>query len=127
MNAFLSLGRWLMAIPFILLGLIHFMDAQQLAAMVPNYLPSKMAWSFAAGTGLMLAGISILLGKYDKLAATLLAVLLVLFVLLIHVPSAVEGGLKNQFAIFNLSKDLALAGGTLLYAKYMAQDRSVVG
>jgi len=127
MNSFLSLGRWLLGIPFVFLGLVHFMDAQQLAAMVPNYLPSKMAWSFAAGTGMVAAGASILLGKYDKLATTLLAVLLVLFILLIHVPAAVEGGYKNQFAMFNMMKDLALAGGALLYAKYIATDRSVIG
>jgi uncharacterized membrane protein len=127
MNAFLSLARWLFAIPLIILGLIHFMDAQQLAAMVPNYLPVRMAWSFAAGTGLIAAGVSILLGKYDKLATVLLAALLVLFALLIHVASLLEGGEKNQFALFNLMQDLALAGGALLYAQYVAKDRSVLG
>jgi len=123
MNAFLSLGRWLLAVPFVILGLVHFMDAQQLAAMVPNYLPVKMAWSFAAGTGLIVTGASIILGKYDQIAAVLLAILLILFALLIHVPAALEGGYKNQFAIFNLMKDLALAGGALVYAKYGARDR----
>jgi uncharacterized membrane protein len=127
MNAILSLGRWLFAIPLVILGLIHFMDAQQLAAMVPNYLPVRMAWSFAAGTGLIAAGVSILLGKYDKLATVLLAALLVLFALLIHVASLLEGGEKNQFALFNLMQDLALAGGALLYAQYVAKDRSVLG
>ncbi len=123
MNAFLSLGRWLLAIPFVILGLIHFMDAQQLAAMVPNYLPVPMAWSFAAGTGLIATGVSILLGKYDKQMAIFAAVLLILFVVLIHVPAAVEGGYKNQFAVFNMMKDLALAGGALVYAKYRSSLR----
>lgn len=127
MNAFLSLGRWLFAIPFVMLGLIHFMDAQQLAAMVPNYMPVKMAWSFLAGAGLVAAGLSILLGKYDKLATTLLAAELMLFAFLLHVPAAMESGEKNQFALFNLMKDLTLAGASLLYASYAAKDRSGFG
>lgn len=124
MNAILSLGRWLFAIPFAIFGLFHFMNGSQMVGAIPNYLPAPYVWLYLAGLGLLAAAAAMLLGKYDKLAAVLLAGELILFVLLMHLP-AVMGG--DQMAMGGLLKDLALAGGALLYAKYIAQDRSVIG
>ncbi len=124
MNAILSLGRWLFAIPFAIFGLFHFMNGTQMAGMVPPYLPAPIVWVYLAGIGLVGASAAMLLGKYDKLAAVLLAGELILFVLLMHLPAVVGG---DQMAMGSLLKDLALAGGALLYAKYIAQDRSVIG
>ena len=126
MNAFLSLGRWLFAIPFALFGLIHFMDAEQVTAMVPNYMPAKMAWVFLSGAGLIAASLSMLFGKYDKLAATVLAIMILLFAVLLHVPGAIAAG-GFQFPMFNLVKDLTLAGAALLYANYVAKDKRIMG
>ncbi|GAB4487804.1 MAG: hypothetical protein OHK0019_03390 [Saprospiraceae bacterium] len=124
MNAILSLGRWLFAIPFAIFGLFHFMNGSQMVGAIPNYLPVPYFWVYLSGAGLLAASAAILLGKYDKLAAILLAVELVLFVLLIHLPALIGG---DQMAMVSVLKDLALAGGALLYAKFIAQDRSVVG
>jgi uncharacterized membrane protein YphA (DoxX/SURF4 family) len=124
MNAFLSLGRWLFAIPFAIFGLFHFMNSGQMADAIPSYLPVPVAWVYLAGIGLLGASAAMLLGKYDKLAAILLAGELVLFVLMLHLPKVIGG---DQMAMGNLLKDLALAGGALLYAQYIAKDRSVIG
>ncbi len=125
MNAFLSLGRWFFIIPFALFGTLHFLNAQSMAdQVVPNYLPAKTIWVYVAGTGMIAAAICMLSEKYDKLAATLLAIMLLGFVILVHMPNATSG---NQFALPSLLKDLALAGAAMMYAQKWATDRSVIG
>lgn len=129
MNAFLSLGRWFFAIPFALFGLMHFMSANTMAEyVVPAYMPAKVVWVYLSGLGLVAASVSMLTGKWDKLAAVLLAVLLILMVLMIHLPSAMGGdSAKAQSGMANLLKDLIAAGGALMYAKHYAKDNSIIG
>jgi len=128
MHAFLYLGRWLFPIPFILFGLLHFMNAQMLADhAVPAFMPFKLAWAYISGIALLAAGISMLIGRYDKLAATLLAIFLLLMVLVVQAPGAMMGDAAAQTAMSNLLKDLSLAGASMLYALHYAKDRSVIG
>jgi uncharacterized membrane protein YphA (DoxX/SURF4 family) len=125
MNAFLSLGRWLFAIPFAILGLINFLSTKTMVeSFVPTYLPAPAIWVFLGGAGLVAASISILIGKYDKLACTLLAIYLLLMVFLVHLQAAMAGSISAQFLLF---KDLALAGAAMMYAQQLSKDRSVIG
>lgn len=125
MNAFLSLGRWLFAIPFAILGLINFLSTQtMIETFVPDYMPAPAVWVLAGGAGLAAAAIAMLIGKYDKLACVLLAVYLLAMVFLVHLPSAMAGSLSAQFLLF---KDLALAGAAMMYAQHLSKDRSVIG
>jgi uncharacterized membrane protein YphA (DoxX/SURF4 family) len=128
MNAFLSLGRWLFAIPFAVFGLFHFMNSQAMADyVVPSYMPAKVVWVFLSGAGLIGATVSMLIGKYDKLATTLLSVFLLLLVVMVHLPGAMSGGEGSQASMSMLLKDLSLAGAAMMYALNYAKDRSVIG
>ncbi len=127
MNAFLSLGRWIFPIPFAVFGLMHFMNADALAGYVPGYMPAPKIFVYLAGAGLIGSAVSMYIGKYDKLATTLLAVMLLLFVLMIHMPGAMGGGEGSQMAMSNVLKDLGLAGGAMLYASKVARDNSIIG
>lgn len=128
MNAFLSLGRWIFALPFAIFGLFHFLNADAMADyVVPNYLPAKAIFVYLSGAGLIAATVSMLIGKYDKLAATLLAVFLLLLVALVHLPGAMSGGEGAQASMSMLLKDLALAGASMMYALNYAKDNSIVG
>ncbi len=130
MNAFLSLGRWFFAIPFAVFGLFHLMGGEAMAdAVVPSYMPAKVVWVYFSGLGLIVASVAMLTGKYDKLAAVLLALFLLIMVLLIHVQVAMLSAdpRLSQMGMSNLLKDLSLAGGALMYARHYATDRSVIG
>lgn len=128
MNAFLSLGRWVFAIPFAIFGLFHFMNAQAMADyVVPAYMPAKIIWVYLSGAGLIGAAVSMLLGKYDKLGTTLLAVFLLLIVLMVHLPGSMSGGEGAQGAMSMLLKDLSLAGASMMYALSYSKDRSIIG
>ena len=128
MNAFLSLGRWFFAIPFAILGLLHIMNADAMAdLLVPNYMPAKTIWVYLVGAALIGASVSMLTGKYDKLAATLLSVFLLVLVVLVHLPGAMSGGAGAQAYMMMLLKDLSLSGASMMFALHYAQDRSVIG
>ena len=130
MNAFLSLGRWLFAIPFAIFGLLHFMNAEGMSDMVPEYIPAKTIFIYLTGAGLIAASISMVTGKFDKLATTLLAIFLLLTVGLIHLQGAMGGGGPAMFRDLSMSmllKDLSLAGACMMYALNYATDRAIIG
>ena len=117
MNSILGLGKYLFAIPFAVFGVFHFLKADMMAGMAFG----SPILVYISGAALIAASVSMLIGKYDKLATVLLAVLLLIFVFAIHLKSASGGDYSG------LLKDLALAGAALMYAKSNAQDASVIG
>lgn len=122
MNGLLSMGRWLFAIPFAIFGIFHFTGADALAELVvPDYLPAKSIFVYLTGAALIAASVAMLIGKKDRLAATLLAVFLLASALMVHLPIAMQG---MQMGIMMLLKDIALAGGALMFANYAAADVS---
>jgi uncharacterized membrane protein len=110
MNQLPSLGKWLYALPMVAFGLMHFGAADQMAGKVPSYLPVGVAWVYLTGIALVLAGAAVLAGKYAKLALQLLGLMLVLFAVMLHLPTLMAGGDGVQMAMSMLLKDLALGG-----------------
>ncbi|MCB0517091.1 MAG: hypothetical protein R2798_07195 [Chitinophagales bacterium] len=122
MKNLLGLGRYLFTLPILLFGVFHFMHGNAMIGMVP--LPGGIFWVYFTGAALIAAAISILTGKYDRLASLLLGVMLLIFALSIHLPHVLAG---DQAAMPNLLKDIALAGGAWLYGLYGARDYSFTG
>lgn len=108
-----KIGKYLYAIPMVIFGLFHFLNASAMAGMVP--IPGGVFWIYLTGLSLILAGVSIIIQKLDDWSSFLLAVLLLVFVLTIHLPGVLAGGEMAQMYMTNLLKDLALAGGALIY------------
>lgn len=122
MNAILGLGKWLYAAPFLVFGLFHFMGAKGMAEMMSP--PGGEIMVYITGAALVAAAVSMFIGKMDKLAATLLGVMLLLFVLILHLPGAMEG---NQLSTTMVLKDLSMAGAAWMYARHVAKDNAVIG
>ena len=121
MSSIISLGKYIFTIPFIVFGVMHFMNAEMMASMAPG----GTIMVYISGITMILAAISIFVGKYDKLACVLLAVQLLLYIVLVHAP-----GLGDEATMANsmsgLLKDAGLLGGALMAAS-QAKDKSVVG
>lgn len=111
-----TIGRYLFAIPFLIFGLFHFMNASQMAGMVP--LPGGVIWIYLTGVAHILAAVSILLQKYTHLAGILLGIMLLIFVLSVHLPTVLNppDEMAMQNAMSQMLKDTALAGGAFLVA-----------
>ncbi len=115
------LGKYIFAIPFVVFGIFHFMNAEAMAGMAPG----GTIMVYISGVALILAAISIFIGKLDKLASVLLALLLLLFIVLIHAPGLGDEA-TQQMSMPNLLKDMGLLGGALMAAS-QAKDNSVIG
>ncbi len=113
-----TISRYLFALPFVLFGLMHLMMADNMAGMVPSFIPGGVLWVYLTGLGLVGAAVSIMIKKKEKLAALLLGIMLLIFALTIHLP-AVMGG--DQMAMGQLLKDTALAGAAFFFSG-MAKD-----
>lgn len=109
-----KIGRFLLAIPMAIMGIFHLMGAESMAPMVP--IPGGIIWVYITGVALIAAAVAIIMQKKARLAAALLAILLLVFVLAIHLPAVMGGGDSGQTAMVGLLKDLAIAGGALIYA-----------
>ena len=68
-------------------GLAHFAYADFTAGMVPVWLPGRLGFAYFTGLGHVAAGIGIMVGILPRLAATLEAIMMSLFGLLVWVPS----------------------------------------
>lgn len=110
MNTVLKFGRYLFAIPMAVFGIFHFLNASAMAGMVP--LPGGEFWVYLTGLGFLLAAISIVIQKHDKLACLLLGIMLLIFALSIHLGPAIDG---DQNSMTQFLKDVALAGGAFAY------------
>jgi uncharacterized membrane protein YphA (DoxX/SURF4 family) len=67
-------------------GLSHFAFAGFTAQMVPGWLPQRLFLAYLTGAGHLCAGIALVTGVLPRLAATLEAVMMSAFVLLVHIP-----------------------------------------
>ena len=113
------IGRYLFGLPFMVFGLIHFINAGGMAPMVPDWLPGGIFWILLTGLALLAAGLSIVIRVWDRTAAFLLGVMLLIFVLTIHLPNTLN---DPQVGLGGLLKDTSLAGAAWLYAGYLARS-----
>ena len=113
------IGKYLFILPYAVFGLLHFGPLEFSLSYVPDYLPFPVFWVYFSGAALIAFTVSTIVGKLDKLAAYLLAAMMLLFVLMIHIPKAIGGDFVQFIGIF---RDTAVAGAAILYAELMAKD-----
>lgn len=125
-ETFLKSGRYLLALPMVIFGIEHFIFANFVAMIVPPWIPWHLFWTYFVGIALIASGLSIMAGKYAHLAATLLATMILAFMLLIHsrLLAQMPGDAYAASPIFgpfpgrlnNAFKDLGLSGAALIFA-----------
>jgi uncharacterized membrane protein len=120
------LGELLLATPMLFAGCLHFLHGPGVAKIVPPWMPWRLFWAYLTGSALIAAGISIALRRQTRLAATLLGVMLLIFVLLIHLPSMINSVFDNPDdvkvlwsfngtgGVNNAVKDIGLAASALI-------------
>jgi hypothetical protein len=87
LKKFLASGRYLFAISSIVFGIDHYLVFGLIVSLVPHWIPGG-GWFWANVTALafVAAGVSIALRWMDRLAATLLGVMFLLWFLVLHLP-----------------------------------------
>ena len=125
-NSITGLGKWLFILPFTVFGFMHLAKADQMTGLVPAFMPGGSMWIYLTGLAQLAFAASVIIGKYDKLAALLCALMLFIFILTLHLPG-LSSFQMSDLAMRNMLKDLGLIAGALMYAHAFARDNSVVG
>lgn len=111
-----SLGAVLLAAFLIVCGIQHFVYREFVTAMVPSWVPpGQRFWTYFTGVALMAGGVGLLVPVTARLAAASSAVMIFLWVLLLHIPLALAGP-KHAFETAGIFEALALSGVALLVA-----------
>jgi len=87
-RTFIPLARYFLAAFFVIAGIEHFIYAQFVATLIPSYIPGHYFWTYFAGVALIAGGIGLIIPRTARLAATLSAVMVFLWVWMLHVPRA---------------------------------------
>ncbi|WP_234645319.1 hypothetical protein [Dyadobacter sp. CY356] len=138
MDKILNLGRWLFPLSFLMYVGLHFGKPDVGAAFVPDYLPMPYFWNYFTAFCIIAFIVSAVIGKYDKLAYTLMAVYVILMAVLVHLPRAMghELGVENMTAdlareqeleMVNLFRNIMVTGALIGFARFVARDKRVVG
>jgi len=110
----------------ILFGLAHFLNPKGPAHMIPHWMPfDGTFWILISGTGFILAGLGILSGIFNVLAARLLALMLLVFEIAL-VPIIFGYPRLHQAwgaSVYNLT----VAGAVLIFAAsiYTQRERAI--
>ncbi len=107
-----KIGLYLFAIPWIVIGIQHYIYADFVASLVPSFIGEKIFWVYLTGTGMIAAGISFIANIKVPLSAMLLAIMLMIFILLIHIPILVGHPLAINWT--RAIQDTALTGVALM-------------
>jgi len=107
----ITFGTTLFALTIISYSFDHFLYAQQAAGYVRSWVPYHIFWIYFAGAALFCSGIAILLNIRRRLAATLLGVMILIWVLILHIPYALSAPLaKNEGEVVSAFLALAYCG-----------------
>ncbi len=106
---------YLLSVVLIIFGIFHFKYPYDLLVYVPDFLLGGIRWAYVVGGAFILVGISFMTNRYVKFTSYLLAALLIIFILTIHLPNALNAGAPEmrQWAWINLLKDTAIVGFAL--------------
>jgi hypothetical protein len=91
LNHLLKSGRYLLAISAIVFGIDHYLVFALIVSLIPRWIPGGgWLWTQITALALIAAGLSFAAGWFDRIAATLLGVMFLLWVLLLHGPRVVS-------------------------------------
>jgi uncharacterized membrane protein len=108
-------GRLFFAIPMAVFGSEHFTLTAGVAFLVPRWIPWHTFWVYLVGVGFICAGIAIAVLVQARLAAALVGMTLLTFVLVMDLPAAVTHP-HNRFFWALALRQLAFSGGAFAFA-----------
>jgi uncharacterized membrane protein YphA (DoxX/SURF4 family) len=114
------LVRWTLGLSSIKFGSGHLTDLQVVAANVPKWMPlGGNFWAILTGIAFMLAGMAILSGILDVLAARLLGLMLLIFSVLVLAPGPFAHP-HDHVAWGTNAYNLAAVGAAWIFAESVA-------
>ncbi len=94
-------------------GAQHFMYAQFIKTEIPAWLGHPLLWTYVTGTAFIAAAVALLTGKVARVAAILVGVMFLSWVVVLHTPR-VRRELHNPNELNSLAVAMAMGGGALV-------------
>lgn len=110
-----ALAGWPIAAFMVLSGCLHFVYNDFVASLIPPWIPWHMMWTYFAAVCLIGGGIGIVVPATRRLATLLSGIMIVSWVPLVHIPSALHD-LKNPGASVPVFEALAFGSALILVA-----------
>ncbi len=138
MDKILHSGKYIFPLSFLLYVGLHLGKPEVGASFVPDYIPFPYFWNYFTLVCILLFIVSAVIGKFDKLAYSLMALYVLLMAFLVHLPGAMgqEKGPETMMAdlarekeleMVNFFRNMMVAGALMAFAKFVAKDKRVTG
>lgn len=114
-------GPLFLAIPMGVFGADHFVAASSVAQLVPSWIPWHLFWTYFVGAALIASSLGIVAARQVRLAAGLLGIMILCFVLFIQVPNVIARPSERIFSTLVL-RDLSFSGGAFALAILQTQE-----
>jgi len=111
----MPVGRLFFAIPMGVFGTEHFTVTAGIAALVPRWIPAHTFWVYLVGLAFLCAALSITVLVQARLAAALVGMTFLIFVLVMDIPGVVAKP-DNRFFWALALRQLAFSGGAFAFA-----------
>ena len=124
-ESLIPLGAYPLAIMVIVFGVDHFLYLRSVASLIPKWIPGPVYCTCFAGVALIAAGVAIIVRVKARLAATLLGVMLFIWVLILHIPRAIAdpySGIGSEWT--SVFQALAWSGIAFILGETLGADRS---
>lgn len=138
MDKILNSGKYIFPLSFLLYVGLHLGKPEVGASFVPDYIPFPYFWNYFTLLCIVLFIIAAVIGKYDKLAYSLMALYVILMTVLVHLPRAMGHELdtenmtsdllrEKELEMVNFFRNIMVTGALLAFAKFVAKDKKVTG
>ena len=111
----LILGPVFEAVALAMFAAEHFLDAHDLMPIVPRWLPGPLFWTYFVGVALLAAAISFIAWRYVRWSGTLLALLFLIIVITIDLPSLPKHLHERLFWTLTV-REMGFASGAMVLA-----------
>jgi uncharacterized membrane protein len=108
-------GRYMVAVSLVVFAVQHFMYARFVAGLVTPWIPWHLFWAYFTGAAFVAAALSFVAGKMVRLAAGLLGLMFLSWVLVLHAPR-VAASPRNGDEVTSLLVALAMGGVSFILA-----------
>jgi uncharacterized membrane protein len=115
-------GRLFFAIPLAVFGSEHFTLTAIIAGLVPRWIPAHTFWVYLVGVAFLCAALSIAVLVQARLAAGLVGMTLLIFVLVMDLPGTLAQP-GNRFFWALALRQLAFSGGAFAFAIWPGSTR----
>jgi uncharacterized membrane protein len=96
LDKFLKSGRYLFAGSSVVFGISHFLVPRFIATLILAWIPGALFWAYFTGAAFIAAGFSVAIKLLDRLAATLLGTMFLLWFLILHAPRVLSAARSHN-------------------------------